>query len=566
MALSQYPRPPADNGWGFHDSAGTAARPADPAGYARYLRQELGITWFKALVAGTNKVDLVQAFVRQGIEVIVRLYSYRPHPHFVVAPAEVRAYVQAGARYFEWGNEPNLLDEWDVASWHEGARVDKVCNQFLRNADAIRQGGGIPLLAALTPGGHYPHRDWYRTTFEWLRLHGHLGALDGAALAVHNRPLNRALSHLDPGGCCFLEYEWLDNLVRAYVGRSLPLLGTEAGYEPGWDQDPTLPPIDVTRHAEYNVEILRCFGPNGSRRWRDALFCQCMWLAEAFGHQDFSEAAWHKNSRFGGGADLPAVALLRREWQARPFQRTWSWENRRPDYVEATWRGSPNSDPRPAGTLPSLVVLYPSGADFDATMKQLRDPAAKASYHYVVSRSGAVYQLVPEADRAWHAGDARWQERRVNDCAIAVGLINRDGESDPYPAAQLIAAAALVRYLMDKHTVALPDVVTSYIIRGQTPIGPGVFDLEAFRTRLGGTEPGWPSDEEVRTAAWASLQLRYSADAAFPRFAREHNLGNPETAEFDFTLGGRLYRGQGYSEGIVYAEVGRWDDMQIMTW
>lgn len=566
MALSQYPRPPADTGWGFHDSAGTGARPSDSAGYARYLRQELGITWFKALVSGTNKVDLVRAFASQGIEVVVRLYAYRPHPHYVVSPADVRAYVQAGAHYFEWGNEPNLHDEWDIQSWNEGARVDKVCEQFLRNADAIRQGGGIPLMAALTPGGHYPHRDWYRTTFEWLRLHGHLGALDGAAVAVHNRPLNRPLNHMDPGGCSFLEYEWLDDLVKAYVGRSLPLIGTEGGYEPGWDHDPTFPPIDLTRHAEYNVEILRCFGPYGSRRWRDSLFCQCMWLVESFGHHDFGDAAWHNNPRWTGGTNLPAVDLLRREWKAHPFQRSWDWENQHPDYDQATWRGSPNADPRPAGALPSLVVLYPTGSDFDATMKRLRDPAAQVSYHYVVSRTGAVYQLVPEAYRAWHAGDARWQGRRVNDYAVAVGLINRDGESDPFPAAQLKAAAALVRYLMGKHKVALADVISSYMVRGQAPSGPGIFDLEAFRERLAEGQTGWPSDEAVRAAAWASLRIPYSSEAAFPRFARENELGNPETAEFDFTVDGQLYRGQGYSEGIVYAVPGRWDDLKIMTW
>jgi N-acetylmuramoyl-L-alanine amidase len=563
MSLSDYPRPPADTGWGMHDSAGTEARPADAASYARHLRQDLGITWFKALVSGTNKVDLVEAFTRQGIEVVVRLYAYRPHPHYVVSPADVRAYVQAGAHYFEWGNEPNLHDEWDMPSWHEGARVDKVCQQWLRNADAIRQGGGIPLMVALTPGGHYPHRDWYRTTFEWLRLHGHLGSLDGAALAIHNRPLNRPLGHLDPLGASFLEYEWISDLVRAYVGRSLPLLGTEAGYEPGWDHDPTFPPIDLTRHAEYNVELLRCFGPYGSRRWRDELFCQCMWLVESFGHHDFSEAAWHRNQKWTGGADLPALGLLRSEWRARPFQRQLVEEKREPDYPEATWRGSPNSDARPAGALPAIVVLYSTGADFDATMKRLRDPAAQVSYHYVVSRSGAVYQLVPEAERAWHAGNSHWQGRRVNDYGLAVGLIHRDGESEPFPAAQLKAAAALVGYLMAKYEIDLADVVSTELVQGRPA---GAFDLEAFRARLGQAEPAWPDDEEVRAAAWASLNIPYSAEAVFPRYAREHNLGNPETPEFEFLFDGRLYRGQGYSEGIVYAEVGQWGEPRILKW
>ncbi|HOG47917.1 MAG TPA: hypothetical protein PLB78_14900, partial [Anaerolineae bacterium] len=117
-----------------------------------------------------------------------------------------------------------------------------------------------------------------------------------------------------------------------------------------------------------------------------------------------------------------------------------------------------------------------------------------------------------------------------------------------------------------KHKVALADVISSYMVRGQAPSGPGIFDLEAFRERLAEGQTGWPSDEAVRAAAWASLRIPYSSEAAFPRFARENELGNPETAEFDFTVDGQLYRGQGYSEGIVYAEVGRWDDMQIMTW
>jgi hypothetical protein len=565
MLLSQYPRPPADTGWGFHDSAGADSRPGDPAAYARYLRQELGITWFKALVMATNKVDLVRAFVQQGIEVIVRLYTAHPHPHYVVSPVDVQAYVQAGVRYIEWGNEPNLVLEWDRRSWDEGARVDKVCEQFLRNAEVIRRVGGIPLLPALAPGGDYPHRDWYRTTFEWFRANGQLRALEGAALAVHNRPLNRPLAHRDNTGEFYLDYEWLDDLVRAYVGRSLPLLGTEAGYEPGWHQDPTFPPIDPQRHATYNVEILRGFGPHGSRRWRDPLFCQCMWLVEAFGHHDFSEAAWHNNRQFGQGAHLPAVATLRSEWQARPFERKWSWESKRADYPQANWRGSPNASPRPAGVAPALIVLYTTGTGFHESLQRLQDPASRTSYHYLVARTGGITQLVAEADRAWHAGDASWQGRpRVNDYSIAIGLVSSEGGGGGFPAVQLDRAATLVRHLMQKYRIALQDVVTGDMIRGSS--GPPGFDLQAFHERLGGAPRIWPPEEVVRAAAWRAMGIPYSAEAALPQVARAHDLGNPETPEFDFEHGGRLLRGQGYSEGIVFAEIGQWDKVQVRPW
>ncbi|MGQ9682709.1 MAG: N-acetylmuramoyl-L-alanine amidase [Anaerolineae bacterium] len=563
MLLSQYPRPPKDTGWGFHDSAGADSRPANPAAYARYLRQDLGITWFKALVMATNKVDLVRAFTEAGIEVIVRLYTPQPHPGYVVSASDVRAYVQAGAHYIEWGNEPNLVLEWNRASWNEGARVDKVCLQYLRNADVIRQAGGIPLFPALSPGGDYPHRDWYRTTFEWFRLNGKLSALDGAALAIHNRPLNRPLSVVESTGCNYLEYEWIDNLVNSYMGRSLPLLGTEAGYEPSWNQDPTYPAIDVQRHATYNVEILRNFGPYGSRRWRDCLFCQCMWLVDNFGHRDFGEAAWHNNSRYGGGGNLPAVAALRSEWQARPFQRTPTWQTGKPDYVKATWKGSPNSDARPSGVKPGMVVLYSTGADFNAVVQKLQNPASQVSYHYLVSRSGAIYQFVAEAQRAWHAGNSLWNGKRVNDYAVAVGLVNRNDGSEGYPGAQLDEAAALVRYLAQKYTIPLDAVITAAMLSGSAMPG---FDLPAFRQRVSGTQPVWPPDEIVRNAAWNAGGIAYNPDAAFPRFARQQNLGNPETAEFDFELDGKLYRGQGFSAGIVFAEIGHWNDIQFRSW
>ena len=567
LSLMQYPRPAADTGWGFHDSGGVYAQPQDPAAYARYLHDDLGVTWFKALVAGTNKVGLVQAFAKQGIEVIVRLYAQAPHPNLVVSPADVRAYVQAGAHYFEWGNEPNLYVEWDQAAWNQGARVDRVCEQFLRNADAIRQGGGIPLLPALAPGGDYPHRDWYRTTFEWLRQKGQLSVLDGAALAIHNRPLNHPLTYTDASGCFFLDYEWIDDLVRQYVGRSLPLLGTEAGYEPGWAQDATFPPIDLQRHAEYNVEILRCFGPHGSRRWRDALFCQCMWLVDTFGHPTFGEAVWHNNKVWAKGGNLPAVAALRQEWQARPFKRAWSWETGQPDYPAATWRGSPNSDPRPAGVAPALIALYACGSDFNQVLQRLRDPGSQSSLHYLISRSGAIYQLVPEANRAWHAGNASWKGRpNVDDYSIAVGLINRNDGTEAYPAAQLKQAAALVRYLLDKYHLALSDVVTTGMIKGSSKSDPAGFELTAFQAQLDQAAQPWPPDDVVRGAAWSASGIAFNPEAAFALYARAHNLGNPETPEFDFESGGRLYRGQGFSEGIVYAEVGHWDALQFMSW
>ncbi|WP_431272583.1 N-acetylmuramoyl-L-alanine amidase [Dankookia sp. P2] len=45
-------------------------------------------------------------------------------------------------------------------------------------------------------------------------------------------------------------------------------------------------------------------------------------------------------------------------------------------------------------------------------MARLRDPAARVSSHYVVEEDGAVFRLVPEERRAWHAGVSALARRR----------------------------------------------------------------------------------------------------------------------------------------------------------
>ena len=188
MELRDYPRPPADTGWGFHDSAGADRRPTYEAAYARYLHDELGITWFKILAMGGNKVDLVETFTAPAL-------VHRPPVRAPASPAlyrqqtEVRAYVRPAPTTLSGAtSEPH--SQWQRAkSWDEGARVDKVCQQFLRNAEVIRRAGRIPLLPALSPGGDYPHRDWYRTTFGGCASMA-ISPCSRAAIAIHNRPLN----------------------------------------------------------------------------------------------------------------------------------------------------------------------------------------------------------------------------------------------------------------------------------------------------------------------------------------------------------------------------------------
>jgi len=75
-----------------------------------------------------------------------------------------------------------------------------------------------------------------------------------------------------------------------------------------------------------------------------------------------------------------------------------------------------------------------------------------------------------------------------------------------------------------------------------------------------------PLDETLRNAAWNRRGLAYNPDAAFPQYARQHNLGSPLTGEFDVHWQGKTYRVQGFTGAIVYTEVGDWGNIKKQSW
>ena len=74
--------------------------------------------------------------------------------------------------------------------------------------------------------------------------------------------------------------------------------------------------------------------------------------------------------------------------------------------------------------------------------------------------------------------------------------------------------------------------------------------------------PPTPTNEEIRNAAWNLVGIPYNPDAAFPKYAREHELGIPMTGEFvvgDTTA-------QGYAVAVVCAVTGDWANVRSVSW
>jgi AmpD protein len=146
---------------------------------------------------------------------------------------------------------------------------------------------------------------------------------------------------------------------------------------------------------------------------------------------------------------------------------------------------SPNSDARPHGFEPELVVVHgislPPGAYGGPWIDRLFTnllPAAEHPYfeeiqhlrvssHVLIARDGTLTQYVPFGRRAWHAGHSAWRGRPAcNDYSIGVELEGTDDE--PYDPRQYESLADLVAALQ----AAYPSLAEGWIA-GHSDIAPG---------------------------------------------------------------------------------------------
>ncbi len=138
---------------------------------------------------------------------------------------------------------------------------------------------------------------------------------------------------------------------------------------------------------------------------------------------------------------------------------------------------SPNHDARPDPARIDTIVLHYTGMlNARAALDRLRDPAARVSSHYVVEEDGAIWRLVAEERRAWHAGISFWRGRRsLNDVSIGIEIVNPGHEHGyrAFPALQMAAVCDLCLAILSRHHVAARDVVAHSDIAPDRKEDPG---------------------------------------------------------------------------------------------
>lgn len=193
-----------------------------------------------------------------------------------------------------------------------------------------------------------------------------------------------------------------------------------------------------------------------------------------------------------------------------------------PSLVErGTYYADTSLHARGADSRIRFLVMHYTESDETKSLRTLTGESV--SVHYVIppqprTERGmpVVYQLVPEARRAWHAGVSEWQRTtELNAVSIGIENVNRgplDAQQrtwQPYPPEQVDALIRLSKDIVARYGIAPTRVVGHSDIAPQRKIDPGPLfpwhalaqagvgawpDDATVAARLGGRDPHAPVD------------------------------------------------------------------------
>ena len=170
-----------------------------------------------------------------------------------------------------------------------------------------------------------------------------------------------------------------------------------------------------------------------------------------------------------------------------------------------------------------LVVLHYTGMlATEAALARLCDPASGVSAHYLIDEAGAVYRLVDEGRRAWHAGVASWAgDADVNSRSIGIELANPGHGFGyvPFPETQLDALERLLGDICERRRIDPARIVGHSDVAPLRKRDPGeLFPWRRLAAKGlaywpdGGEDPAEPDADRAR-AALARIGYGFCEDA-----------------------------------------------------
>ncbi len=138
---------------------------------------------------------------------------------------------------------------------------------------------------------------------------------------------------------------------------------------------------------------------------------------------------------------------------------------------EVKWVASPNFSSRNGKRIKRIINHYTNVANLASTISWYQNSQSQISAHYIVDKNGTIYQMVEDADKAWHAPGE-------NNDSIGIEHIAKAGER--LAPKQEEATIALHKWLMVEYGIS-PDNVTGHRFtehnRGKTDCPHSIFGV-----------------------------------------------------------------------------------------
>ena len=121
---------------------------------------------------------------------------------------------------------------------------------------------------------------------------------------------------------------------------------------------------------------------------------------------------------------------------------------------------SPNYNSRNNSKIQLIIIHYTALKNSFDAVSYLCQKEKKVSSHYLISQNGTVYNLVKDKFRAWHAGQAFWQEiTDINSISIGIELdYNPNGKNNKFTVKMIYSLKKLIlklqkNYKIDKNSI-----------------------------------------------------------------------------------------------------------------
>tara|TARA_Y100000768_G_C23875735_1_gene632678 strand:- start:83 stop:661 length:579 start_codon:yes stop_codon:yes gene_type:complete len=98
----------------------------------------------------------------------------------------------------------------------------------------------------------------------------------------------------------------------------------------------------------------------------------------------------------------------------------------------------------------------------ESAYSKLNDSNSDVSCHYLISRLGLIYSLLPPNYKGWHAGKSQWRDKiNLNDYSIGIELENKghDYGYNYFTKEQYLSLKKLVNFLITNYYIKDQDII-----------------------------------------------------------------------------------------------------------